>query len=259
MGQTLQHAVQLAERFDAVHLAGTDKAEVDGGRVAAALAAHHTPILTADGDASMAALGLIVVGIQESTARKFIQRFPLIERVAVRVGEVGLGEHIAADLPQLGPEHVQQRFGLARPHLHHAICALVDREPCPVVAPVLPQLLLYGVQRLDVRQRDVREPVGGDCLLEVFARMLSTTHLKDRDAGIQVDAVVAIVGVGLELSAIVVQERGRMRALLRHRELVHRQPLPLIADIVPEPRSRPLARFRILALHGRVDSVQHPG
>ena len=94
--------------------------------------------------------------------------------------------------------------------------------------------------------------------------MRPTGHFDYLPVGVQEDPVVASVGIGLEETAIVLQERGRAVAGPTGGEVVDTVGMPVIADVDPEPTCRTARLLAPQHSHGGVIGpddrrLQHQG
>ena len=124
-----EHVGEIAERLDAVELAGLDQRGDDGPMLGAAVGAGEERVLAVERDRADGAFDHVAVDLDAAVVEEAGQAFPARERVADRLGELGLLADQSELLAQPGFEAGDDR---AAPFLAHG-AAFVGRSAADVV------------------------------------------------------------------------------------------------------------------------------
>ena len=112
--EAVEELLEPVQGIDLVEPTGLEEAEVDGGGVAATLAAAEQPVLAAQSQRADEVLGEVVVGPQPAVAEVALQRLALVQQVAEGLAQRRLGQRAHQQLLAPPEDLLHHRTGLGR-------------------------------------------------------------------------------------------------------------------------------------------------
>ncbi len=195
IADAFEHVDEVAPGVELGLVAGGDEALQDGCGLAAGVAAEEGPVAAAHGHTAQAALGGIVVDRQGAVVGIEFERFPVVQRVGDRPGFDTLGQHVVPCAQEKFLELRQHGLGIA----------LAQRQTLFRAQPA--GLALHAIQQDDVgqRRRHLRQAARAR-FIEFATRVRPAAQLHQAAVRLLEKGIVASIGVGLQIPAVVLQE-----------------------------------------------------